>query len=86
MVQAGWLLDGPWSEESWEFGNSVSFDLRRGERHLQLELYEDGGLALWVADPDSDGDVRDDPDVEWHHGPEDVGQLRGWFEDLSLLP
>ena len=84
LVEAGWLLEGPWTEESWEFGDSVSFDLRRGDRHLQAELYEDDALALWVVHPEGEGCV-DDPDVHWSHGPEDVNRLRNWYEELSLL-
>lgn len=61
LLDAGWLLTGRESEESWEYGDSVFYDLERGTTHLNLEYYEHGQFVAYPNEPR--------PEEEWDGDP-----------------
>lgn len=55
LLEAGWTLTSTDREESWEFGDSVFYDLERDGLILNLEYYEHGQLVAYpVADSASE--------------------------------
>jgi hypothetical protein len=36
-----------YAEDSWEYGDSVAYDLQRGTERIEVELYEDGPIDVW---------------------------------------
>lgn len=50
LLEAGWLLISTNSEESWEFGDSVFYDLEREGTMIELEYYEHGQLVAYRAE------------------------------------
>lgn len=64
LLNAGWTLTGPDRDESWEYGDSVFYDLERNGTILNVEYYEHGQLVVYpVAEqvPDEDESERTEP-------------------------
>lgn len=62
LLDAGWVLTGTEREESWEFGDSVFYDLQRGTTVLNIEYYEHGQLVAYPVEerPDDwDGEAEE---------------------------
>ena len=47
LVDAGWRAVREYAEDSWEFGDSVAYELKRGDERIEVELYEDGPIDVW---------------------------------------
>ena len=56
MIDAGWRLVSTARDESWEFGDSVFYDLERDGRLIELEYYEHGQLVAYEVDDAQDAD------------------------------
>lgn len=60
MLDAGWRLVSTEQEESWEHGDSVFYDLERGDEAVELEYYEHGQLVAYpMLEEPPDGDVTE---------------------------
>lgn len=59
LLDAGWVVEETFREDSWEYGDSVSSVLARGEQLANPELFEDGGIILR---PGAESKDLDDPD------------------------
>lgn len=60
MRDAGWQLISTEREESWEFGDSVFYDLQREGEVIELEYYSHGTLVAYRMDEGDEG--SDDPE------------------------
>ena len=58
MLDAGWRLVDTLHEESWEYGDSVFYDLERDGSVVELEYYEHGQLVAYpvVEEPVEDAE------------------------------
>jgi hypothetical protein len=50
MLDAGWAVVDTDQDESWEYGNSVAFDLERDGVTMELEYFEHGQLIAYPLD------------------------------------
>lgn len=57
LLNAGWTLSGTDRDESWEYGDSVFYDIERDGTIVNIEYYEHGQL---VAYPVEEGAADDD--------------------------
>jgi hypothetical protein len=62
LIEVGWKALKEHREESWEYGDSVSINLRRAGESLEIEYYADGQLA--VHRNDAEQEVEDDDETE----------------------
>jgi hypothetical protein len=65
LINSGWARSDTDNEESAEYGDSVSCELRREDTAIWVELYEDGGIVVYPVsnepDPDPDADTITEP-------------------------
>lgn len=54
LLASGWKIVERHQEESWEHGDSVMVDLRRGEEAIELEYYDYDDLMVWAMDDEAD--------------------------------
>jgi len=60
LTDAGWEVMQESPEVSWEFGNSVTYELERLGAAINVEYYDVGELVAYDVDPDYDPE-RDEP-------------------------
>ena len=56
LLPAGWRVVEDYTEESWEYGDSVAYDLQRADERIEVELYEDGQIDVWRLGESDEGD------------------------------
>lgn len=63
LLDAGWRREGWNEEDSWEYGDSVSYELERaGEQiELELELYEHGHIDVCRNEVEQEVDLDEEP-------------------------
>lgn len=62
LVAAGWTLFETYTDYLEECGDSVAYDLSRGDDRIELELAEGGGVAIWDLNQEpAPGDDVTDP-------------------------
>jgi hypothetical protein len=91
LVEAGWCKVREWSEESWEHGDSVAYDLERAAERIEVEFYEDGRIIAWAVEPVDDVDDGSADSTEplfvLHEGTDEVRleafRRQGWLEPPS---
>jgi hypothetical protein len=69
LLAAGWVRNDTDQEESWEYGDSVTYGLERSGVSIFVELYEDEYVLVWP------GGVPEDP--------EEQSEILGRIDDLA---
>jgi hypothetical protein len=62
LLGAGWLVERADNDDSWEFGDSVSYELERSAVRIEVDLYADGSILGYDLDQPSDVDEDPPPD------------------------
>ena len=66
LLEAGWQLVSTDRDESWEYGDSVFWDLERDGRVIELEYYEHGQLVLYPTNEAAPADDVTEPVFSIH--------------------
>ena len=66
LLDAGWQLVDTLQEESWEYGDSVFYDLERDGVVVELEYYEHGQLVLYPTNDAAPDDEVTEPVFSIH--------------------
>jgi len=65
LLDAGWRVVATETEESWEHGDSVFWDLEREGELIELEYYDDGQLVAYPMGEGGD-EGSAEPYFSWH--------------------
>lgn len=82
LLDAGWVPFSGDREESWEYGDSCSIAVRRGDVELELEYYEHTAFTVFPAGASEDGDPT--PPL-LHVDTSTVESCRALFEEHGWL-
>lgn len=61
LREAGWRPIEDYAEESWEFGDSVAYDLERADKRMEVELSEDGRIDVYRLASEQGSDPNAEP-------------------------
>ena len=87
LLSAGWTVTDRATDVSWEYGDSIIFDLERGGHRIELESFGDGWLTYWEIDDDEDDEDADgEPsDPVWQVDASDLVAAEAQFRDSGWL-